>query len=119
MLHDLLTFFSQTYADVFNITAGPPTHDPLAVAAIIPTDEIGWSVEEVVVDVSCHGAEIGKTVKTPSGQASAGVRGEGLGHGGAESRTCVNVLKTVDAGAFWRVMMECVEKADGRYDWGR
>ncbi|KAI9837954.1 MAG: hypothetical protein M1819_006108 [Sarea resinae] len=36
LLHDLLTFFSATYADVFGLTAGPPLHDPLAVAAIIP-----------------------------------------------------------------------------------
>lgn len=35
MLIELLNFFAQTYADVFGITAGPPLHDPLAVAVIL------------------------------------------------------------------------------------
>lgn len=35
MLIELLNFFAKTYADVFGITAGPPLHDPLAVAAIL------------------------------------------------------------------------------------
>lgn len=35
MLHDLLTFFAHTYASVFGITAGPPLHDPLAVAVLL------------------------------------------------------------------------------------
>ena len=30
-----MSFFAGTYAEVFSITAGPPLHDPLAVAAAI------------------------------------------------------------------------------------
>ncbi|KAI9745244.1 MAG: Uridine nucleosidase 1 [Claussenomyces sp. TS43310] len=35
LLVELLTFFATTYATIFGITAGPPLHDPLAVAAIL------------------------------------------------------------------------------------
>lgn len=35
MFHALLTFFASTYASVFGIVAGPPLHDPLAVAVIL------------------------------------------------------------------------------------
>ncbi|KAL2123241.1 hypothetical protein VTJ04DRAFT_3696 [Mycothermus thermophilus] len=35
MLVELLMFFAKTYSDVFGITAGPPLHDPLAVAAVL------------------------------------------------------------------------------------
>lgn len=35
---EILTFFAKTYADVFGLTEGPPTHDPLAVAAIFAPD---------------------------------------------------------------------------------
>ncbi|KAJ4173759.1 Uridine nucleosidase 1 [Fusarium falciforme] len=35
MLVELLYFFAQTYADTFGITAGPPLHDPIAVAAVL------------------------------------------------------------------------------------
>ncbi|EME48888.1 hypothetical protein DOTSEDRAFT_19392 [Dothistroma septosporum NZE10] len=34
LFFEILTFFAKTYADVFGLVAGPPTHDPLAVAAI-------------------------------------------------------------------------------------
>ena len=40
MLVDLLTFFAHTYRDVFGISAGPPLHDPLAVAAVLGDDEV-------------------------------------------------------------------------------
>ncbi|KAG0633270.1 Inosine/uridine-preferring nucleoside hydrolase domain-containing protein [Tuber brumale] len=111
MLHDLLTFFSKTYADVFNITAGPPLHDPLAVAATIPGNEIEWDMEEVQVEVVCHGEQIGQTIKTPRDQ------GEELGKGGAKPVAWVKVPRSVTVDSFWKVMMSCVEKADGRYNW--
>jgi len=33
LFFEILTFFARTYAEVFDLTDGPPTHDPLAVAA--------------------------------------------------------------------------------------
>jgi uridine nucleosidase len=35
MFMELMNFFASTYVDVFGITAGPPLHDPLAVAAVL------------------------------------------------------------------------------------
>ncbi|KAI9785288.1 MAG: Uridine nucleosidase 1 [Candelina submexicana] len=35
LLHDLLTFFAATYAEVFGLTSGPALHDPLAVAVVL------------------------------------------------------------------------------------
>lgn len=37
LFSEILQFFAKTYADIFGFTAGPPTHDPLAVfAAFLP-----------------------------------------------------------------------------------
>lgn len=118
MLHDLLTFFSNTYADVFNITAGPPLHDPLAVAAVLPTDEISWVVDEVRVHVVCDSTEeVGRTIKKPREDKIDKIRGEELGKGGKLVETVVKVPKSVDVDAFWKVILSSVEKADGRYTW--
>jgi len=114
MLYELLTYFCATYARVFNITAGPPLHDPLAVAAVLPTDEVAWEMEEVRVEVVCHGEEMGRTVKTREEPA---VIGEGLGAGGKDPYTTVLVPKKVDVDAFWKMMLDMVTSADGRYTW--
>lgn len=37
LFSEIVQFFAKTYAEVFNFTMGPPTHDPLAVfAAFLP-----------------------------------------------------------------------------------
>lgn len=38
LFFEVLTFFAKTYAEVFDLHAGPPTHDPLAVAVIFRPD---------------------------------------------------------------------------------
>lgn len=38
LFFEILNFFAKTYADVFGLKAGPPTHDPLAVAAAFRPD---------------------------------------------------------------------------------
>ena len=111
MLHDLLTFFASTYAAVFNITEGPPLHDPLAVAAVLPCPilatlhqksssaggiQFEWEYVKVVVDI--HGVEIGRTQK----------------HAPKEGETVVRVAKAVDVQKFWEVLMDAVGKADAR-----
>jgi len=74
-------------------------------------------MEEVQVEVACHGEQIGQTTKTPRDQAHEEVRGEELGKGGAKPVTWVKVPRSVGVDSFWKVMMSCVEKADGRYNW--
>jgi uridine nucleosidase len=118
MLHDLLTFFSKTYADVFNITLGPPLHDPLAVASILPTNEISWVVDKVQVHVVCDDtSQAGRTIKRPVGENVENVRGDGLGKGGKLAECVVNIPKSVDVDAFWKVVLKSVKEADGRYSW--
>ncbi|KAA8912718.1 Inosine/uridine-preferring nucleoside hydrolase domain-containing protein [Sphaerosporella brunnea] len=114
MLFELLTYFSATYARVFDITAGPPLHDPLAVAAVLPTDEVEWEMEKVRVNVVCHGDEVGKTVKTLEEPPAVGA---GLGGEGKDPYTVVRVTKKVDVDAFWKLLLDMVEKAEGRYTW--
>ncbi|KAI5804357.1 Inosine/uridine-preferring nucleoside hydrolase domain-containing protein, partial [Geopyxis carbonaria] len=118
MLYELLTYFSATYERVFGLTQGPPLHDPLAVAALLPTDEIAWEVEEYRVEVVCHGDEIGKTIKTPVGPGGGLVRREtGLGGVGKEKVCRVKIPSSVDVDAFWNVILKMVEMTDGRYVW--
>ena len=135
LLHDLLTFFAHTYASVFGITAGPPLHDPIAVAVILDLlgiEPLGFSftattaegahmvgnfVEEEemkgagqgeerwVVEVVTDGmhstdpkkrGQVGRTVVT------AAEPGEGR----------VRIPRGLDVERFWRVVGECVERAE-------
>jgi len=114
MLFELLTYFSETYAKTFGITAGPPLHDPLAVAVLLPTDEIKWDMEEVQVEVVCHGEEIGRTVKkygTPKAREAS------LGSEELDATTLVRIPRSLDVDAFWKVVLDMISKADGRYTW--
>lgn len=121
MLVELLTFFAKTYRDVFGITAGPPLHDPLAVAAILSDTE--WEIpfydalpsngktEESkgrkerydvhVVTEGTHeeakaGAETGRTIAKLLPEGQAGVR----------------IPRGLDIDMFWQAIEDCVEKAD-------
>nr|POF17340.1 uncharacterized protein c17g8.02 [Quercus suber] len=38
LFFEILTYFTRTYAEVFGLTQGPPTHDPLAVAVIFASE---------------------------------------------------------------------------------
>lgn len=118
MLHDLLTFFSKTYVEVFGITDGPPLHDPVALAAILPTDEISWDIETVRVHVSCNDDDqVGRTLKRPRNQEVNEVRGEQLGAPGELVETLVKIPRSCDVTAFWSVILTSVAQADGRYTW--
>jgi uridine nucleosidase len=116
MLVELLTFFAQTYADVFGITLGPPLHDPLAVAAVldgVAGEEIPFydfeagkegrreRFEVKVVTDGTHedaasGAETGRTLAKllPAGQ-------EG-----------VKIPRGLDTKSFWSVLEDCLGRAD-------
>ncbi|MCJ1474904.1 Uridine nucleosidase 1 [Lambiella insularis] len=110
MLYELLMFFAKTYAHVFGITAGPPLHDPLAVAVVLDLmgrEELGFrtGVQRWVVDVVTEGrhtkeegerGEVGRTVVTRV-------------DGGREG---VEIPRGVDVQAFWRVLEGCVVRAE-------
>ncbi|TVY82989.1 Uridine nucleosidase, partial [Lachnellula suecica] len=116
MLTELLNFFANTYAEVFGITAGPPLHDPLAVAAVfdgIAGVEIPFydfedkgtgkreRFEVKIVTEGSHddaqkGAETGRTLVKLLPEGEEGVK----------------IPRGLDVGRFWKVLEECLEKAD-------
>lgn len=137
MLVELLYFFAQTYAYVpsdvfyssflkltlgstaFGITAGPPLHDPLAVAlALVGTDDeiafFDWDSKKsahpehnerfevtVVTEGSFEeakdgGKETGRTIAKVLPPGSEGVR----------------IPRSCDTAKFWAVIEDCMERAD-------
>jgi len=127
MLHDLLTYFAETYARVFGIGAGPPLHDPLAVAAILPdsTTHLGFEWKETTVDVVVSGEKLGMTVMGWADVERHKLE-EGLAHGldhvttshsdeseeAGTMKTVINVGVSCDVDAFWNTLMAAVEKGD-------
>jgi hypothetical protein len=94
LFFEILTFFAKTYADIFGLTTGPPTHDPLAVAAVFRPDLFTFNATDrgfgdrrerfsiSVVTQGAHGssAEIrngpsqcGRTVALPQAPGEAGI----------------------------------------------
>ncbi|KAL7900020.1 Inosine/uridine-preferring nucleoside hydrolase domain-containing protein [Trichoderma sp. TUCIM 5745] len=119
MLVELLYFFAKTYSDVFGITAGPPLHDPLALAAVLtgtPDEIIFYDWDEAKSQGPKHDERFEVTVIT-EGTAEEAQRGEKQ-----TGRTIANVLPAGEAGVriprgvdvdqFWKVIEECIERAD-------
>lgn len=86
LFHEILTFFAQTYADVFRLTEGPPLHDVLPVLAVfapeIFEDNDGERFEVEVVLDGAHGtagvarttSRVGQTLVTPLPKGQSGIR---------------------------------------------
>ena len=115
LLHDLLTFFAHTYATVYGITAGPPLHDPVAVAAVL--DAIGAEKlqfednggERWIVDIVTDGAHAAHdgTVGEQEGVGMVGravlKRSDGAG---------ALVPRGLDVDKFWQLVLEAVNQAE-------
>ncbi|KAM0720591.1 hypothetical protein Q7P37_004727 [Cladosporium fusiforme] len=106
---EILTFFAQTYADVFGLVAGPPLHDPLAVAAAfmpaIFQDNEGERFDIEVVTEGAHGSstdareggsQCGRTIATKLAAGGLGVR----------------IPRGVDQAKMWRMIDECLAEAE-------
>lgn len=109
---EILTFFAKTYADVFGITAGPPVHDVLALAAAFKPDLFYESAdshetkERYAVNVITEGAhadasaqekersQCGRTIITPVGT-----------HG-------IRIPKAVDVEKMWQMINQCLADAE-------
>ncbi|KAI0486046.1 Inosine/uridine-preferring nucleoside hydrolase [Xylaria cf. heliscus] len=119
MLVELLTFFAETYRDVFGILEGPPLHDPLAVAAILTGTsheipfydfdstkpegparrerfEVRVTTEGTLEDAQDRNAQTGRTVARLLPPGEEGVR----------------IPRGVDIQLFWKVIEECCQRAD-------
>ncbi|KAK0656631.1 Inosine/uridine-preferring nucleoside hydrolase domain-containing protein [Cercophora newfieldiana] len=122
MLVELLMFFAKTYADVFGITAGPPLHDPLAVAAIlsdISDEEHGIPFYDYD-PASASGTppkreryEVTVVTEGSYEDAQAGARtGQTIAKLLPEGEEGVRIPRGLDIWRFWWALEECVERAD-------
>lgn len=129
MLADLLNFFAATYAEVFGLTAGPPLHDPLAVATIfdgipgleIPfydfkpkvtgvEDDLGSGVGE---DRRRERYEVEIVTEGSHDDASKGAQtGRSIVRLLPEGEEGVKIPRGLNVGRFWKVLEECMERAD-------
>lgn len=116
MLVELLTFFAQTYSDVFGMTEGPPLHDPLAVAVIL--DGV------VDVEIPFYDFKVGKEGRRERFEVKVltdGTHEEAL-IGAETGRTVAKLLLEGEEGVkiprglntkrFWTVLEECLGRAD-------
>jgi uridine nucleosidase len=102
----IMSFFAGTYAEIFSITAGPPLHDPLAVAAAIHPeifdDHQGERFQVDIVTEGVHSAdqttigELGRTKVTKLAE----------GEGGCQIPRGVSLEK------FWGSIESALKKAD-------
>ncbi|KAF5097499.1 hypothetical protein D0Z00_002384 [Geotrichum galactomycetum] len=96
MLYELLGFFAKTYRDHFGFDAGPPVHDPLAVAALLTDESTGLGLEfgEYELDVVLEGERVGETVKI--GPSPKGVK----------------VLEKINMERFWELIYESLDNLE-------
>lgn len=120
MLVELLTFFAKTYADVFGITAGPPLHDPLAVAVVL--DGIA-GIEVPFYDYTVSGTdEKGARERFKVKVVTEGTHEQALRGETQTGRTAVSLLEQggegvkiprgLNVGMFWGILEECLSRAD-------
>lgn len=107
----ILTYFTQTYAQHFALTAGPPLHDPLAVAAVLMPDAFSdwggerWNLQ--VVTEGVHGPKGKEGVEGSQCGRTVARRVEGDGGGARIPRGLVDEGRGV-----WRVLEECLGRAE-------
>ncbi|KAH7419758.1 Inosine/uridine-preferring nucleoside hydrolase domain-containing protein [Cadophora sp. MPI-SDFR-AT-0126] len=121
MLVELLTFFAKTYADIFGITAGPPLHDPLAVAAILDgITDVEIPFYDYIPNPS-NPEEKGKRERYAVQVVTEGTHEDALA-GAQTGRTVVKLLGKGEEGVkiprglnvkrFWDVLEDCLVAAD-------
>ncbi|KAI4204158.1 MAG: hypothetical protein LQ350_001349 [Teloschistes chrysophthalmus] len=109
LLNDLLGFFAQTYHDNLGITAGPPLHDPLAVAVIlsdIGADDLAFDDgggERWIVDVVTEGLH--SDAEKEHGQLGRTMVSKTSGPG-------VRIPRALNVGPFWEVVEKCLQRAE-------
>ncbi|OJD29126.1 uridine nucleosidase [Diplodia corticola] len=119
LFHEIMTFFAKTYAEEFALTAGPPLHDPLAVAAAfapdIFVDGTGDNGNErfavTVVTAGEHRADpalnladaeaVGQLGRTLVTRVEEGERGGG-----------VRIPRSLDVARFWDMVDEALGRAE-------
>lgn len=111
LVHEILTFFAKTYAEVFGLTQGPPAHDPLAVAAIVFKDLFhdndGERYAIAVITEGLHGSSVeirssesqcGRTIATLLSKGTAGVR----------------IPRSLEKDQLWRLLEGCLTRISAK-----
>ena len=108
LFKEILTFFAKTYADVFGLVAGPPLHDPLAVAACFAPDLFydadGERFEVSVVIDGEHGNDL---AVRQSSQCGRTIIKKLLKNGPG-----VRIPRGLDSELLWRVLDLCLVQTD-------
>ena len=104
-------FFANTYADVFGIAAGPPLHDPIAVAVLLDQihgqdldfddrDGERWYIRVVTDGLHSELAEergqVGRTIATKAAKGKGGVR----------------IPRGLNVRRFWDLLDQCLHRAE-------
>lgn len=120
MLVELLMFFAKTYKDFFGIVEGPPLHDPLAVAAVLTGTP--WEIEFVDYSDTSDPATEDKRERFDVKVITDGTHEDALHNGSQLGRTIATLLppgeegvripRGLDIPKFWKVLEECVQRAD-------
>ncbi|MCJ1372626.1 Uridine nucleosidase 1 [Loxospora ochrophaea] len=113
MFYELLMFFAHTYSAKFGISAGPPLHDPIAVAVLFWDcseedlefdDREGerWQVRTVTEgihsDMEQERKQLGRTVAIKVDKGTPGVR----------------IPRGLDIQRFWSILVECLSRAEAK-----
>ncbi|KAJ4060985.1 Uridine nucleosidase 1 [Fusarium oxysporum] len=120
MLVELLYFFAQTYADTFGITAGPPLHDPIAVAAVLIGTEseipfFEWDAKRSQPPEHNERFEVTVITEGTFEEAKEGKQtGRTLAKLLPPGQQGVRIPRGVDTAKFWQVIEECIERADAK-----
>ena len=110
-LHEILTFFAQSYVEWFDVHEGPPLHDPLAVAALFGYgagifDEDGDRYDVSVVTDGAHSpldsvrGQVGRTVIKKIDESRLASAGG------------VRIPRKLHTHLFWDVLEQCAMTAD-------
>ena len=104
---EILTFFAQTYSDVFGLTEGPPAHDPLAVAAVLAPDLfLDNGGERYAVKVITEG-EHGSSEHVRSGASQCGRTVATLL---PANEPGVRIPRSLEKEKLWRMLDDCLAR---------
>jgi len=110
LLKEILEFFAKSYDEDFNIKAGPPLHDPLAVAVVFGYGSIyeddGERYEVSVVTAGDH-----STLDSVRGQVGR-TEVKKVDRANSPSSQGVRIPRKLNVDAFWQVLEDCTSIAE-------
>ncbi|KAF4310621.1 putative uridine nucleosidase [Botryosphaeria dothidea] len=112
LFHEIMTFFAKTYAEEFALTAGPPLHDPLAVATTFAPEIFGDSGgERFSVAVVTEGQHRADPALNLADAEAVGQLGRTLATK-AEEGEGVRIPRSLDVDRFWDLIDDALARAE-------